>query len=119
MSFLVVLVVDDVDDCPAVLKAWEDAGVKGVTILPSSGLGRARRIGLMDNLPLMPSLQDIDRSEEIQHRTLFSVVEDQQTVDKLIAATQQVIGNLDEPHTGFLFVVPVLQAFGLWRQRGT
>jgi len=67
----------------------------------------------------MTSLQDIDRSEEIQHRTLFSVVEDQQTVDKLIAATQQVIGNLDEPHTGFLFVVPVLQAFGLGRQRGT
>lgn len=119
MSYLVVLVVDNVDDCPAILEAWEDAGVKGVTILPSSGLGRIRRIGLMDNLPLMPSLQDISRSEEVQHRTLFSVVEDQETVEKMIAAAQQVIGNLDEPHTGFLFVVPVLQAFGLGRERGT
>ena len=39
MSYLVVLIVDDPDDCPSILDAWEAAGVSGVTILESSGLG--------------------------------------------------------------------------------
>jgi hypothetical protein len=31
----------------------------------------------------------------------------------MVSAAQNVIGDLDGPHTGFLFVVPVLQAYGL------
>ncbi len=61
MNYLVVLIVDDPDHCPAILNAWEEAGVSGVTILESSGLGRLRQGGLMDDLPLMPSLSDTGR----------------------------------------------------------
>ena len=118
MSYLVVLIVDDLDDCPAVLDAWEAAGVLGVTILASTGLGRMRRAGLRDDLPLMPSLQDLlESSEEVHHRTLLSVVDSQELVDKMVAIVQQVIGNLEDPHTGFLFVVPVIQAYGLGKHR--
>ena len=35
---------------------------------------------------------------------------------KMVAAAQEVIGDLDDPHTGFLFVVPVVQAYGLGRK---
>jgi len=117
MSYLVVLIVDDLDDCPAVLDAWEAAGVLGVTILASTGLGRIRRAGLRDDMPLMPSLQDLLESEEVHHRTLLSVVDSQELVDKMVAIVQQVIGNLEDPHTGFLFVVPVIQAYGLGKHR--
>ena len=117
MSYLVVLIVDDLDDCPAILDAWEAAGVLGVTILASTGIGRMRRAGLRDDMPLMPSLQDLFESEEVQHRTLLSVVDSQELVDKMIAIAQQVIGNLEDPHTGFLFVVPVIQAYGLGKHR--
>jgi nitrogen regulatory protein PII len=117
MSYLVVFIVDDIDDCPAILDAWETAGVLGVTILPSSGLGRVRRAGLRDDMPLLPSLQDLMGSEEEQHRTLLSVVDSQELVDKMVAIAQQIIGNLDNPHTGFLFVLPVIQAYGLGKHR--
>ena len=117
MNYLVVLVVDDIDDCPAVLDAWEAAGVLGVSILASTGLGRMRRAGLRDDMPLMPSLQDLFESEEVHHRTLLSVVDSQELVDKMVAIAQQVIGNLEDPHTGFLFVVPVIQAYGLGKHR--
>jgi nitrogen regulatory protein PII len=113
MSFLVVLIVDDPDDCPPILDAWEDVCVTGVTILESTGLGRLRRTGMRDDLPLMPSLRDIFASQEVHHRTLLSVVESQEQVDQLIASAQRIIGDLDDPHTGFLFVLPVLQAYGL------
>jgi nitrogen regulatory protein P-II 1 len=117
MDYLVVLVVDDMDDCPAVLDAWEAAGVLGVTVLSSTGLGRIRRAGLRDDMPLMPSLHDLLEREEVNHRTLLSVVDSQELADKMVAAAQQVIGNLEDPHTGFLFVVPVIQAYGLGKHR--
>lgn len=117
MSYLIVLIVDDTEQCSIILKDWEKAGVLGVTILESTGLGRMRRAGLRDDLPLMPSLSDLFESEEMHHRTLFSVVETQDEVDKMVSIAQSVIGNLDDAHTGFLFVVPVLQVYGLGKHR--
>ena len=116
MSYLVVFVLDDPERCRDILDAWEAAGAPGVTILDSSGLGRVRQAGIRDDLPLMPSLGDLFRRQEARHRTLFSVVKDQSQVDAIAEATQAVIGELDRAHTGFLFVVPVSQVFGLDRR---
>jgi len=115
MSYLVVLIVDDPEDCRPILSGWENAGVSGVTILESTGLGRFKKAGLLDDIPLLPSLSDILSSGEIHHRTLLSVVDEQKVVDEMVAIAQGVIGDLDEKHTGFLFVVPVIQAYGLRR----
>lgn len=117
MSFLVVLVVNDPSKCSDILDAWEEEGVPGVTILESTGLGRLRRTGLRDDLPLMPSLRDLFESGEIHHRTLMSVVDDRSLVDKMIACTKKIIGDLEQPHTGFLFVLPVLEVHGMGRHR--
>lgn len=117
MAFLVVAIINNPDDCEPVLTAWEAIGVSGVTILESSGLGRLRQAGLRDDIPLIPSLEDLFRSEEVRHRTLLSVVEAQETVDRMVAVVQKITGDLDGEHTGFLFVVPVLQAYGLGRGR--
>jgi nitrogen regulatory protein PII len=117
MSYMVVLVVNDIDDCPAIMDAWEAAGVLSITIFASTGLGHVRQASLRDDLPLLPNIQDIFDSEEIHHRTLISVVDSQELVDKMVAISQQIIGDLEDPHTGFLFVVPVLQAYGLGKHR--
>lgn len=113
MAYLVVFIVDDPEECPGILEAWEGIGVTGVTILESSGLGRYRRAGMRDDLPIMPSLRDIFESKEVHHRTLLSVVENQTKVDEMVQVAQDLIGDLDRGHTGFLFVVPVTQVYGL------
>lgn len=113
MPHLIVFVLDDPDRCQDILDAWEAAGAPGVTILDSSGLGRVRRAGIRDDLPLMPSLSDLFRRQENLHRTLFSVVQDQSQVDAIARATQSVVGELDRKDTGLLFVVPVSQVYGL------
>ncbi len=53
----------------------------------------------------------------MHHRTLLSVVDSQELVDRMVSIAQQVIGNLEDPHTGFLFIVPVIQAYGLGKHR--
>lgn len=115
MYYLVVLIINNPEDCPTLLDAWENEGVKGITILNSSGLGRLRHAGLREDLPLMPSLEDLFQSEEIYHRLMMSVVDGQEIVDRLVKATYQITGDLDRPHSGFMFVVPVAQVFGLDR----
>jgi len=117
MAQLVIFIANDPEDCPPILEAWEKLGVSGVTILESSGLGHIRKAGMRDDFPLLPSLRDIFGSEEVHHRTLLSVVEDQGTVDKMILAAQKIIGDLENEHTGFLFVVPVNQVVGMGKNR--
>jgi hypothetical protein len=117
MNYLVLMVVDNLDYVPEILSAWEKAGVLGVTILDSTGLGRIRRSGLRDDLPLMPSLSDLLQNEEVHHRTLFSVVDGQEVVDRMVAIVENIIGDLDDPHTGFMFVVPVVQVYGMGKHR--
>lgn len=116
MSYLVVLVVDNPNDCLVVLQAWKELGVSGATILESSGLGRMFRRGLREDTPLLPRMADFMEVREEPHRTIFSVVDSEALVERMIAAAQQIIGNLDQPHTGFLFVMPVLKAYGLGRK---
>lgn len=116
--FMVVLILDNPEQWHEVMSAWDAAGTTGVTILPSTGLGRIRdRIGLNEDLPLIPSLEDFFQPEENPHRTLFTVVRGQELVDRIVQATQSVIGDLNRPHTGILVVLPVLEAYGLDRYK--
>jgi hypothetical protein len=50
------------------------------------------------------------------NRTLFTMVKDQAVVDRIIAATEDVVGNLDTPNTGILAVFPIAQVYGLNRR---
>jgi len=117
MSFMVVFVLDNPDQCSHILDAWEAAGIRGVTILESAGLGRVRKAGLRDDLPLMPSLSELFRHTETSHRTLFSVVKSQDQIDAIVEATQEIVGDLEQENTGFLFVLPVSQVYGLSKSR--
>ncbi len=116
MSYLVVLVLDNPDQCNDILRAWEQAGANGITILESTGVGRVRRAGIRDDIPLMPGLSDLLKSDETHHRTLFSVVETEEQADRLVETTQAVIGDLDQPETGLAFSVQLHKAFGVTKK---
>ena len=111
--FFVLLVLHDAEKCDALLRAWEDAGVRGATVMHSTGLGRMRGNGWMDDMPLFPSLEDFTEHEEYFNRTIFTVVESESSVDRLVAATEGVVGELSRPETGFLVVLPVMRVYGL------
>lgn len=118
LSELVVLVLNDPGKTEDVLAAWLATGVSGATILDSRGLShQVSRHRLRDDLPLFPSLEDLLRSREEPHRTLFAVVPDGFDVEALAAATEKITGTLEEPNTGILFTIPVIRAWGLHRRQ--
>lgn len=114
MKYMVIAVIDELAKCPNVLDAWEAAGIRGITILESTGLGRVRQTDSMrDDLPLMPSLRNLFQTREEHHRTFFTIVPSEEWIERVFEATEQAIGNLNEPNKGILFAVPVARAYGL------
>lgn len=113
MYHMVLLILNDLNDCTPVLDAWEALGVGGITILESTGLGHARKSGIRENMPTMPSLADFFRRSEQRHRTIFTVVDSEEMADKLIEVTEQTLGSLENADNGVLFVLPVSKAKGI------
>jgi hypothetical protein len=116
--YLILFVLNDPDRLEDLLIAWEEAGVQGATVLFSTGLGRIRKLnGWRDDMPLIPSLKDFYSAPENLNRTIFTAVDTEQEVDAIIAATQKVVGRLDEEKTGLLLVLPLSKALGLNKMR--
>ena len=118
--YLVLMVLNNPDRLEELLIAWEENGVQGATVLFSTGLGRIRQMDAWrDDMPLMPSLRDFYEVPENMNRTIFTVVDNEAQVDALVAATQEVVGELDEQGTGLLLVLPVARAYGVNKIRST
>jgi nitrogen regulatory protein PII len=120
MSYFVLLVLHDVERLEQVLAAWEDAGVLGITVMASTGIGRIRnKYALREDIPLIPSLNDLleEPQEALYNRTLFSIVDNEDIIDRIVNATESVLGSLDNPRTGIIAVLPVAKVYGLKRHR--
>ncbi len=109
MYSLLVLVLDNAALLRDVLQAWEAAGA---TVIESTGLRRVTDMFGRDDIPLLPSLRDLSEKEQAVHHTIFTVLDDESLVDKIITATERVVGDLSQPHTGILFILPVARIVG-------
>lgn len=113
---MILLVLDDPGQLEAVLDAWEHNGIPDATIIESTGIhrrrGRTHRIHAR-----FPSEQPAGWLEE-GHYTLFTIVQDEETVRRCLAVTETVIGNLDAPHTGILAAWPLSVVKGVGPRPG-
>jgi nitrogen regulatory protein PII len=112
MYQMVLLIVSNTEQCPGVLDAWEATGVGGITILESTGMGKVRQSVIRDDMPLMPSLSRLFQHREVRHRTIFTVVDSDEMVEKLIEVTEKQLGNLNQPDNGVMFVLPISRVVG-------
>lgn len=112
--FMILYVLHDETRLDEILSAWDEAGVSGVTILPSTGMGRLRKYSaLREDIPLIPSLSDlIENHEEVLNRTLITLVDSQDLIDRVVKATEDTVGPLVNDNNGILAVLPVLQIYG-------
>jgi len=115
MTHLLVVIIDDIKRMPALLEAWRNIGVPGVTILESVGGYRAAtwlgRMGL--------SALRLFEAEEMRRRTLLAAIEDDDLLAQAIAEAERVINGFDRPDSGLLLVLPVTQIRGLHKAQLT
>ena len=113
---LLWLVLDNPALLNDVLEAWTDVGVRGVTILESTGVHRVRSRTSAQDAPFMLGFSRLLRTDQVGHNTLFAVIPSMEIVEELVAATERIVGDLSQPNTGVLFAVPVAAAWGLPKQ---
>lgn len=106
--FMVLLVLDNPDQLEAVLQAWDQAGIRGATIIESTGIHRH-----LKRLIPMRYLFQTQSGEEAGHLTLLAIVESQALVDACLQATETVTGDLDGPNTGIFAAWPLTTVKGL------
>lgn len=111
--YMVLFVLHDIACGDEILNAWEEAGAQGITMLPSTGMVRLRKSALREDRPIFPSLGALFHHEESLNRTFFTIVEDESLIDRLLEATQNVVGDLEQPNTGIFIVLPVYRVHGV------
>ncbi len=114
MAYLLVVILEDLNRLPQLLKAWRSIGVPGVTLLSSVGGYRTEtwlaRMGLS-------ALSRLLEGGEVKQRMLLSLIEDEELLERAIAEADAIVEGFDRPHSGILFVLPVHHALGV-RKRG-
>ena len=109
--YLLVMVLDDLEHLNGVLNAWSEVGVPGITILESTGVNRVLRRNEAD--AAFAGFSQIFGGGRIGHNTIFSVIDDLALAEKAVVATEKVVGPIDDPHTGIVFVLPIAETWGI------
>jgi hypothetical protein len=107
---LLVLVLDNNRYLNDILAAWDAAGVRGVTILESTGLNRV--LSRQTASPLFSGFSTLVGANRSGNNTLFAVIDGMASAESLKQATESVLGDLSQPNTGILFAVPLDAAWG-------
>lgn len=110
MTTLLVVILDDLTRLADLMAAWKRVGVPGVTLLQSFGGYRTQdwleRIGL-------GGLSRLFDQGEVRQRTLLSLIDDEELLERAISEADEVVGGFDRPHSGVLFTVPIGRTLGL------
>jgi nitrogen regulatory protein PII len=114
MPKLVVMITPLLDEARSVAEGWQQAGAPGTTFIESYGLRQMKTASQSaEVLPGMISMIEILRDQSETSVTLLCLVRDAAMVDKLMDVVKRVIGDLNGPGNGILFVIDVERTVGL------
>jgi len=108
MNYMALFILDDPSLLEDVLKAWTKGGIRGATIMESTGLYRLTR-----KLIPMRYLYTSREASEKENVTLIAIVDDQAMVEKCLQLTESVVGDLNQPNTGIFAAWPLSMVKGL------
>jgi nitrogen regulatory protein P-II 1 len=111
---LLIAVINQEEKLEEVVAGFLELGITGATLISSEGMGRL----LTSEIPIFAGVEALAGRSRPRNQTLFSVIDDDEKVERAIALLQEVCGSFDEPATGIVFTVPVLRVLGLKPELG-
>jgi hypothetical protein len=106
--YMVMLILYNPDHVDDILKTWDSIGIRGATIMASTGIRRLRR----KKLPKHCLLQIPGLIGE-KNITLFVIAENKQKVEDCLHANQQIEPNLYGSDTGVFAAWPLALVLGV------
>lgn len=113
MSTIQVLfvVLNEMDYLNEILDGFVDVGVSGATILESQGMANIIVNSNKQHIFLYGQLKALMQDALPYNKTIFTVLENQELVDKAVAVVQNVIGDVPKPGVGFMFSLPITKTY--------
>ncbi len=101
-------VLDNPELLTPVLRTFYECGVKGATVLNSTGMGRV----LANETSIFADLRNLFQGEHHYNYTIYALIDDEALIDNLALELEKITGDFEADGTGMMFVVPVIKAFG-------
>jgi hypothetical protein len=111
---LVVLITGQVEQGRVIDEAWQALGAPSVTMVEGYGLRSLQE--RWQNVEILPgtfSLQNILRENYLTSLLIISVVNDDEMADRLVKATEDILGDMYAPQKGLIFILDVPRVVGL------
>ena len=105
---LLVFILNKEEYLEEILEAFLELNIKGATILDSVGMGSI----LAQDIPIFAGFKNLMRGSRPANKTILTVIPEK-LVKPALQAIEQVVGSLEEPGNGLLFVLDINQLFGL------
>jgi nitrogen regulatory protein P-II 1 len=108
---VLVVVLNHEEHVRILLEKFPKIDVRGATVISSTGMGQL----LATDVPIFSTLSKLlsGASRRMENSTIFSVIRTDETLEKAIALVHEVVGDMKNPGSGILFVVPVTRIEGL------
>lgn len=106
---LLICVISSTSKVNEIVNGFVGIGVTGATVIDSHGMAEIAA----DEVPVFAGFRQLVQGERQANRTIFSVIDDDKTLEQAMKLVEESCGNLDEPATGIMFVVPVSRVKGM------
>ena len=105
------LVLNKEEHLKEILEVFIELDIRGATIIDSVGMGRI----LTYEVPIFAGLRELLPGSRPFNKTIFSIINENK-VEPLTKAIEQIIGSLDEPGNGIVFTLNVDNVRGLAKE---
>ena len=105
---LLIFILNKEEHLEEVLEAFVELDIGGATIIDSVGMGRI----LAHDIPIFAGFRNLMQESRPGNKTILSVV-DENKVELVIKAIEQICGQLTEPGNGVFFTLPITTVRGI------
>ncbi|MDD3839514.1 MAG: P-II family nitrogen regulator [Clostridia bacterium] len=110
--YVLFVVLNETEYLRSVLDAFKKTGIRGATVIDSIGAGQIAKSDLFD-VPLVGGLMNTLDSDSSYNKTIFSVIEKEEQVEKVMDAIEEALGgDMRKPGSGIMFCLPVVKIRG-------
>ena len=105
---LLVFILNKEEYLEEILEAFLELNIQGATILDSVGMGSI----LAQDIPIFAGFKQLLQGSRPANKTILTVIPDN-LVQPAVQAIEQVVGSLDEPGNGLIFVLNIDRFYGV------
>ena len=105
------IVLNETDYLNDILSGFVEVGVGGATILDSQGMANIIVESNKQHIFLYGHLKALMQDALPYNKTIFTVLENEDLVEKAVAVVQNVIGEVPKPGVGFMFSLPIAKTY--------